>query len=295
VKSLIQSIGRRGAWRDDRPTRAGFTLIELLVVISILGLIAGLAVPALKNLGKSNVRLGGARQLLDDLGRARQLAMTERTTVYMFFVPTNYWDAVYWGTGTYPNSQDFTDLADRQLTGYNFVTLRSVGDQPGQGTTNYLSKWQRLPEGNFIAQWKFSLSDAVGSPVTNITDHASGRVWSVPGFHRTSLNLIPFPDANSPGAINLPYVAFNYLGQLTTETLSPNPSQVDEYIPLAQGTVAPATQPGTKTYMVGPNGSTDNSPFVQENPPGNSTSASYSLIHIDWLTGRARQEFQQVQ
>ena len=36
-------------------------------------------------------------------------------------------------------------------------------------------------------------------------------------------------------------------------------------------------------------------PTVTEIPPGNSTSASYDVIHIDWLTGRARQETQQVQ
>src|SRR5258708_2452481 len=71
--------------------RSGFTLIELLVVIAILGILAGLAVPALKNLGKSDANVSAARQLLDDVGRARQLALANRTTVYMVFVPTNFW------------------------------------------------------------------------------------------------------------------------------------------------------------------------------------------------------------
>ena len=102
----------------------------MLVVISILGLLAGLAVPAIKNLGKSNVNASAGRQLLDGVSRARQLALSQRTTVYMVFIPTNFWD--YLPTGTTPTAA-MTNLCDKQLSGYVFVTLRSVGDQPGQG------------------------------------------------------------------------------------------------------------------------------------------------------------------
>ena len=45
----------------------------MLAVIAILGLIAGLAVPALKNLGKSDATVSAARQLLDDIGQRLQV------------------------------------------------------------------------------------------------------------------------------------------------------------------------------------------------------------------------------
>ena len=87
----LQVIGcKLSAGITCNPRRA-FTLVELLVVISILGILAALTVPALKNLGKSNVAVSATRQLLDDVGRARQLAISQRTTVYMVFVPTNFW------------------------------------------------------------------------------------------------------------------------------------------------------------------------------------------------------------
>ena len=73
-----------------RPS-SGFTLIELLAVIAIIAIITGLAVPALKNLGRSNILTSSSRQLLDDIGRARQLAVTHRTTVFMVFLGTNFW------------------------------------------------------------------------------------------------------------------------------------------------------------------------------------------------------------
>ena len=271
----------------------GFTLIEMLVVIAILGIIAGLAVPSIKNLGKSNVNVSAARQLLDDVGRARQLAMANRTTVYMVFIPTNFWNTAYipgslnntwWNSLNSAAQNTATNFCDDQLTGYIFAGLGAVGDQPGRHNWRYLGSQQNLPEGVFIAQQKFTMPPNL---YYTISDPVSGAQYNVYGFNVT--NTIPFPtETNTQVSASsalpfLPYIAFNYLGQLTSDGV--NVAHQDEYIPLAHGVVAPAIDPATKTYRLA------GAPSVTEIPPGNSTNISYNVVHIDALTGRAVLEF----
>src|SRR5580692_10478706 len=77
-----------------------FTLLELLVVIVIIGLLATIALPAIKGMTKSNAIAAGDRQLLDDIGLARQLAIANHTTVYMVFIPPNITDPIAFPTNT---------------------------------------------------------------------------------------------------------------------------------------------------------------------------------------------------
>lgn len=263
-----------------------FTLLELLVVISILGLIAAIAMPVLNNF-KPNYTANTTRTLLDELSRARQLAISQRTTVYMVFVPTNFWnDANYPVVASDPVEKAKMDkLLDKQLIGYSFVSLRSMGDQPGSPTVRYLSAWKPLPEGAFIALSKFG--DFAPPPIST-NDFNGNRFIAFPVQVFPKTTKVPFPSEFARRGrpvtpyIKLPYLAFDYMGRLvrfddqTGQQLRP----ANEIIPIAKGNIAYARDQVTKAPIAA-------LPNALENPPGNSTNA-YNLVSIDWVTGRAR-------
>jgi prepilin-type N-terminal cleavage/methylation domain-containing protein len=258
-------------------SRRGYTLLELLTVITIMGLIAALVAPTLRAL-KPNAKVAATRDLLDAVSRARQLAISQRTTVYMVFLSTNFWAhpaAASWS----PNDKAaVANLYDKQLTGYAYVTLRSIGDQPGADHPNYLSSWKTLPQGAYIPPGKFGPAFHIALTNTGL----SVLNKSIPYFSTTT--TIPFPsETNGKPYVSLPYIAFNGMGQLVSGV----PGQ-PEIIPVSEGIVSVARDADTKAPL--PN----QPPTVRELPPRN-TLENYSLVYIDRLTGRARVERRKVQ
>ena len=244
------------------------------MVIAIIGIVAALAVPTLRGI-KPNAKVAATRQLLDAVGRARQLAISQRTTVYMVFLPFNFFSGL---AGT--NWGRVQALADKQLTGYAYVTLRSVGDQPGVHHPRYLpGSWRTLPKGAFIPPAKF----VGGLTLTNVPQPGN-NLWIAPFPATTLTNTIPFPSEDNPVTmpVTLAYIAFDGMGQL----VSGQPGQ-PELIPVTEGSVSIARDPITRRPLAQP-------PQATEMPPGN-TGDNYSLVYIDRLTGRARVERRKVQ
>ncbi len=270
--------------------RSAFTLIELLMVIAIIGVLASLGIPAITGLTKANKSGNAVRQLADDLTIARNKAISERTTVYMVFVPTNFTDVILTETGIPTvdvhirrDIKTVEKLLDAKYTSYALFSWRGVGEQPGVRKARYLISWRSLPDGTYIAPGEFLDYSSAGINAPN-----QWRTQTTPYGRPLPYDYFPFPSEYSDNFVALPYVAFNYLGQLVQpkylgEELG---TQLNQAIHLADGSIFYARDAAGKLV--------DGPPEIQEIPPGSSTEV-YNRVNIDWLTGKASVDRPEIQ
>jgi hypothetical protein len=174
-----------------------------------------------------------------------------------------------------------TSLVGHQYSAYALISMRTVGDQPGKSNVHYITDWKFLPQGVYIHPFQFTNApgywNLVSTTNTLIGPTGLSNGWQVAAFQT---NQFPFPStfttiANSN---NLPYIGFAPNGQLTTNA--------DQFIMLSSGGIL---------YQLDANGNPQwqtgvpNATLPNETPPGNAFS-NPNLIHIDWLTARARIE-----
>ncbi len=281
--------GRTGYPAGLRSGRA-FTLIELLAVIVIISILAGLAGPIISRLGSGDKMSAGGRQLLDDLALARSKAMATRSTVYVVFLPPylgNSPSAISplipgIDTSYYTNNQDrivVTNLAAKTYSGYALFSERSVGDQPGAYSPQYLTEWKELPPGVSIHPEQF-----LGSPTR--TNYVYGD-YVQPFSYRS----FPFPHAESGVSFTMPYLAFNARGQLVTGA--------NFIVQVAEARLSRARDSANPDQIVlGPSVVTPMAPnavFMEWETNGIAQGINYTNltiyaheIEINWLTGRGK-------
>lgn len=252
--------------RTTQRSKSAFTLIELLGVLAIMGLLAAAAVPAIRGMKGSSAIIASDQEFQDDLTYARQRAISDHTSVFVLFVPPGIINYTPPAGSDVSTMTQYSNLLGGQFTTYALLSMRSVGEQPGRATPHYLTPWRTLPEGVFFAAALFPPPPPVPA---GLPPYLPFPAQALP-----AANIFPFPNATNFPGINIPYIGFNYLGQLIKADGSASP---DVYVPFARGSIFYARD-GNGRLLPQP-------ASVQESPNNNSTN-TINMVHLNAVTGR---------
>ena len=255
-----------------RANRA-FTLLEMLIVLVIIGILAALALPAIRGSLESRAIDAASRQVLEDLSFARQKAISQRSSVAMVFLPADV-VGINFTLGIFQDKHERDTVRRLQsgaYTAYALYAFRRVGEQPGQKTSGYITEWKTLPEKTFFGTNQFDF----------------GALPTV---------KLPFPLSRSQFIEEMPYIAFDEEGRRISN-LDVNTGR--GMFPPSTGALSPALPHthspedldleiarGAIMFVRDPNGAIDPTSFqLQEIPFFNATQ---NVIHVDSFTGRAK-------
>lgn len=232
---------RAGLIAGLRPRRAAraFTLIEMLVVLGIIGIIAAISIEPIRKLMKGAGMPVAQRQLRDVFSYARNVALSQRSTVYVVFISPEITDSTVIDTNRFtyvPNDYIlFNRGVGAQGTGYALYVKRKVGEQPGRTNPEYLTDWEYLPQNVFVHSNEFyNAKHFQTEPL---------RFPTAFSVNQLTPNIPATPALTNYNEIDLPFVAFNPNGQLA--------SGDDALIPLTQGSILrPLNLDGTYRHVL---------------------------------------------
>lgn len=135
---------------------SGFTLIEMLTVLVIVGVLAGITLTAMHNIGRSTALHSASRQVADQINKARNYALGNGTYVYMVVA----------------NGQTTTD-PNYPFTSFGFcVSAVTNPASIGSALSNvrYVENIQNLPTGIVFSNY------VVNVPLLNISFPNNGTL-----------------------------------------------------------------------------------------------------------------------